>query len=134
MNLLLDTHIAIWALNDDEALSERARELILDPNNVIYYSPVSVWEVMLKHERHPDNIPFDETDFSEACKEAGFIPLSLSDRHVLAVRTLSRAAGCKAHSDPFDRLLIAQAKADNLSLMTHDALIPDNGEKCVISV
>jgi len=134
VNLLLDTHIAIWALNDDPALSERARTLILDPENTIYYSAVSVWEVMLKHARRPQNIPFDEVDFSEGCREAGFIPLNLSDRHILAVRTLSRPMGAREHNDPFDRLLIAQAKADHMSLMTHDALIPDYGEKCVIPV
>ena len=93
MNLLLDTHIAIWALNDDSALSGKARELILDPGNTIYYSTVSVWEVLLKHARRPDSIPFDEADFSEGCKEAGFVPLGLSDKHVLAVRTLSRPSG-----------------------------------------
>ncbi len=57
MNLLLDTHIAVWALNDDPALSVKARELILDPDNTIYYSAVSVWEVLLKHARRPESIP-----------------------------------------------------------------------------
>ena len=134
MNLLLDTHIAIWALNDDNALSAKARELILDPDNTIYYSTVSVWEVLLKHVRRPENIPFDEADFSEGCKEAGFIPLSLSDKHILAVRTLSRPADSREHNDPFDRLLISQAKVENMSFLTHDALIPDYQEKCIISV
>ena len=134
MNLLLDTHIAIWALNDDNALSAKARELILDPDNTIYYSTVSVWEVLLKHVRRPENIPFDEADFSEGCKEAGFIPLSLSDKHILAMRTLSRPADSREHNDPFDRLLISQAKVENLSFLTHDALIPDYQEKCIISV
>ena len=59
MNLLLDTHIAIWALNDDPALSEKARKLLLDPDNTVYYSTVSAWEVLLKHARRPDRIPFD---------------------------------------------------------------------------
>ena len=134
MNLLLDTHIAIWALNDDPALSEKARELILDPDNTIYYSSVSVWEVLLKHERHPDNIPFDEKDFSEGCREAGFVPLSLVEKHVLAVHTLSRPADSKEHNDPFDRLLLAQAKVENLSFLTHDELIPGYTEACIVSV
>ena len=92
MNLLLDTHIAICALNDDDALSGKARALILDPDNTIYYSTVSVWEVMLKHARRPENIPFDEKDFADGCREAGFVPLSLADKHILAVRTLTRPA------------------------------------------
>ena len=134
MNLLLDTHIAIWALNDDPALSEKARELILDPDNTIYYSTVSVWEVLLKHARRPDSILFDETDFAESCREAGFVPLGLADKHILAVHTLTRPENLKAHSDPFDRLLLAQAKVENLSFLTHDELIPGYGEKCVIAV
>ena len=134
MNLLLDTHIAIWALDDSPMLSSKARELIMDPNNTIYYSTVSVWEVMLKHNRHPDDIPFDEQDFSEGCRSAGFNPLGLVDRHVLAVRTLSRPDNVKEHNDPFDRLLVAQAKVENLYFLTHDELIPDYNEKCIISV
>ena len=134
MNLLLDTHIAIWALNDDPALSEKARDLILDADNTIYYSTVSVWEVLLKHSRRPYNIPFDEKDFSEGCREAGFIPLGLADKHILAVRTLSRPTDIKQHNDPFDRLLVAQAKVENLSFLTHDELIPGYEEKCIIPV
>ena len=134
MNLMLDTHIAIWALNDDSALSAKARELILDPDNTIYYSTVSVWEVMLKHVKRPNEIPFDERDFSEGCKDAGFVPLNLSDKHILGVRTLTRQEGAREHNDPFDRLLIAQAKVENLSFLTHDELIPGYGEKCVILV
>ncbi|MBQ4187480.1 MAG: type II toxin-antitoxin system VapC family toxin [Firmicutes bacterium] len=134
MNLLLDTHIAVWALNDDPALSEKARELILDPDNTIYYSTISVWEVLLKHSRHPENIPFTEKDFSEGCREAGFVPLALSDKHILAVSSLSRPANLKEHNDPFDRLLLAQAKVENLSFLTHDELIPGYNEKSIIPV
>lgn len=134
MNLLLDTHIAIWALNDDPSLSEKARELILDPDNTINYSTVSVWEALLKHSRRPENIPFDEKDFSEGCREAGFVPLALADKHILAVRSLSRPQGIREHNDPFDRLLLAQAKVENLSFLTHDELIPGYAEKNIVSV
>ncbi len=134
MNLLLDTHVAIWALNDDPALSQKARDLILDSDNTIYYSTVSVWEVLLKHARRPDNIPFDELDFSEGCLAAGFVPLSLSDNHVLAVHTLRRAEDAKEHNDPFDRLLLAQAKVENMIFLTHDDLIPEYQENCITAI
>jgi len=134
MKLLLDTYVAIWALNDDPMLSERARELLLDPDNTIFYSTVSVWEVQLKHERRPENIPFNEAEFCAACQAAGFLPLGLADKHVLTVRTLSRPAEAKAHNDPFDRLLLSQAKAEGFFLVTHDALIPGYGENCILSV
>ena len=101
MNLLLDTHIAIWALNDDLALSEKARELILSSGNVIYYSAVSVWEVLLKHSRRPESIPIDEKDFIEGCLEAGFVSLPAADKlcarclDQLAHRsTMTRSIGC----------------------------------------
>ena len=134
MNLLLDTHIAIWALNDDASLSEKARNLILDPDNTIYYSIVSVWEVLLKHSRRPEHIPFDEKAFAEGCREAGFVPLSLVEKHILAVHTLSRPDSFKEHNDPFDRLLLAQAKVENLSFLTHDQLIPGYEEACIVPV
>ena len=134
MNILLDTHVAIWALNDDPALSDKARNLILDPDNTIYYSVVSVWEILLKHERHPENIPFSEADFSSACRDAGFNPLGISNKHILSIKTLSHPAESRVHNDPFDRLLIAQAKTENMSFLTHDELIAEYSEKCIIPV
>ena len=134
MNLLLDTHVAMWALNDDPHLSSRARNLILDPDNTIFYSVVSVWEVMLKHEKHPKMIPFSENDFDAACKEAGFIPLHLSEKHILSVRSLSRSDNAREHNDPFDRLLISQAKTENYFFITHDELIPGYKERCIVYV
>ena len=134
MNLLLDTHIIIWALNDDPALSEQARAYILDPDNRIYYSVVSVWEVLLKHSRRPDAIPFDEHDFCDGCRAAGFIPLHLTEKHILSVRSLTRPSDAKEHHDPFDRLLLSQAKTEGFFLMTHDTLLPDYEERCILSV
>ncbi len=131
MNLLLDTHIAVWALNDDPALSEKARALILDPDNTIYYSTVSVWEVLLKHQRHPENIPFDEAAFSEGCREAGFVPLGLADKHILAVHSLQRPENAPARSDPFDRLLLAQAKSERGILLSHDRNFSNYQEDCL---
>ena len=63
-----------------------------------------------------------------------FVPLCLSDKHILAVRTLSRSDEAKEHHDPFGRLLLGQAKVENLSFLTHDELISDYGEKCIILV
>lgn len=60
--------------------------------------------------------------------------LSLADKHILAVSTLSRPAALREHNDPFDRLLLAQAKVENLSFLTHDKLIPGYEEKCIIPV
>ena len=131
-NILLDTHIAIWALNDDDELSEKARDLILDPDNTIYYSAVSVWEVALKHARRPEAIPFNEQDFSTGCKDAGFNLLNIREKHIFAVRYLPIPK--KEHNDPFDRLLLAQAKVEKFLFLTHDELILGYEEGLIISL
>ena len=134
MNLLLDTHILIWALTEDERLSDRARRLILDPDNAIYYSTASIWEISIKHAAHPDEIGFSGKELSACCQEAGFLQLEIRDRHVYALETLVRSENAPPHRDPFDRILLSQAKAENLSFLTHDARISDYKEKCVVSV
>ena len=134
MNLLLDTHILIWTLNDDPALSDTARELILDPDNVIYYSTVSVWEIAIKHATHPENVEFTGKELSAFCREAGFHCLEVKDRHVFALEMLKRPEGAPRHNDPFDRILVSQAKAENMVFLTHDSMIPYYGERCIMSV
>lgn len=134
MNLLLDTHLLIWALNEDPRLPDKAKEMILDPDNAVYYSTASIWEVSIKHTNHPDNVTFTGKELSQYCQEAGFLPVEMRDKHVYALETLSRAEGAPPHRDPFDRMLIAQAKAENLSFLTHDSLLPYYEEPCVISV
>lgn len=134
MNILLDTHELIWALNDDPNLSKQAQEYILDPDNDIYYSTVSIWEVAIKHAIHPDNVTFTGNLLAKYCEEAGFFNLPVYDKHVFAMETLSRSNDAPRHNDPFDRLLIGQAKAENMTFLTHDSLIPYYNEKCVVSV
>ncbi len=134
MNLLLDTHILIWALNEDPRLPEKAREMILDQNNAVYYSAVSTWEISIKHANHPDNVKFTGKELAKFCEEAGFLPIEMRDKHVFALETITRAEGAPVHHDPFDRMLIAQAKAENLSFLTHDALLPYYNERCIIAV
>lgn len=130
MNLLLDTHIAIWALLDSPKLLPSSRELIMDPDNSIYVSAVSTWEIMLMRRTHPENMNLTPAMFAESCKEAGFIPLSLQDKHILTADAFPPSVdGLK---DPFDRLLLAQAKTENMSLLTHDRKLSLYQEHCVI--
>lgn len=134
MNLLLDTHILIWALNDDPKLPEKAKEMILDKDNTVYYSSVSVWEISIKHANHPDNVEFTGKELSQFCQEAGLLPLEMRDKHVFALETITRAEDAPPHHDTFDRMLIAQAKAENMSFITHDALLPYYEENCIVPV
>ncbi len=134
MKLLLDTHILIWSLNDDTRLPLRARRMILDTDNTVYYSTVSIWEVAIKHALHPDNVCFSGEELSYYCREAGFQPLEVNDTHVYALETITRSKEAPPHNDPFDRMLIAQAKAESLQLITHDSLLPFYQEKCIVKV
>ena len=134
MNILLDTHVAIWAIANHPNLSQKARELISDPDNIIYFSSISVWEVLLKHDSPKNNLTLSPEEFVEYCEESGFFKLNLSTKHVLVASSLDISKVDKEHRDPFDRLLLSQAKAENYSFLTHDARIPLYKEKCTIMV
>mgnify|MGYP005651064283 FL=1 len=112
MNLLLDTHLLLWWLNDDAALSDPARDVIANGSNTISVSAVVVWEIRIKQAigklELPDNFttvlaaqPFDDLDVTSAhAHEAANLPLH--------------------HRDPFDRMLIAQVRAEKLRIMSGD--------------
>ncbi len=134
MNLLLDTHILLWAMTDDPRLSEKARNLIENETNCIYFSTVSVWEIAIKHANHPDNVEMTGKELVKYCEEAGYMPLEIRDKHVFALETIKRKDGAPPHNDPFDRLLLAQAKEENMSFLTHDSMITYYNEKCVVAV
>ena len=134
MNILIDTHIAIWAIANHPNLSQKARELISDADNTIYFSSISVWEVLLKHDSPKNNLTLTPEQFVEYCSESGFYQLPLSTKHVLVASSLDISKVDKVHRDPFDRLLLSQAKAENYSFLTHDPRIPLYKEKCTIMV
>ena len=134
MKILCDTHIIIWYLTGDERLSQKARDLLDDENNTVYFSIVSVWEVAIKHGRKPDKLTLSAQDFVNFCDEQGFLEYTLNKQHIFTVDTLFRSADAPEHHDPFDRLLISQAKSDGLTFLTHDTLIPYYNEPCVMAV
>ena len=134
MNILLDTHIAVWAIVDDPRLSQEARDLIMDPDNNLYLSAVSAFEVRNKSRNPKNNLEFTTREFLESCNEAGFLPLPLKSEHFLAETSLQWGGPGKEHSDPYDRLLLAQARSENFRLMTHDNMIRLFNEKFVIHV
>lgn len=135
MNYLADTHILIWAITDSPKLSKNAREILLSENNNIYYSFSNVWEIAIKHSLHKSNITFSSQRFEEMCKLAGYSFLETKCNHAFMVETLKHADNApREHRDPFDRLLLAQAKAENMFFLTHDELIPFYNESCIVSV
>lgn len=134
MNILLDSHILIWALTNDPRLSDAARQYILDPGNYIYYSAVSVWELTMKHMLYPEEITFSGEELAAICDEAGFVPLELTVADAVMLETLKRAPDAPRHKDPFDRMLICQAKTEGMTFLTHGELLPFYNEKCIVRV
>ena len=125
MRLLLDTHALIWWLAGDEKLSLRARDAIADEANTVAVSAASAMEVATKHRigKLPDGALLAQ-DFEAIVADQGFSELSISVRH-------ARLAGEMgiAHKDPFDRLLIAQALAEDMVLISNETRFDDSAVK-----
>ena len=134
MKILLDTHIAIWAVLDSAELSDAAKAIILDENNEIYYSAASVWEITIKHMAHPETFLYSGKHLAKGCEANGFISLPIFNKHSAELETLERPKDAPLHKDPFDRILLAQAKSEGMKFMTHDTLMPYYNESFVISV
>lgn len=134
MKLLLDTHIILWALDDNPKLSRQARKIIMDIENDIYYSSASIWEATIKYMAKPDKIYISGSKLSNLCREMGYLMLPITDDHVKALETLTYHNQDSPHNDPFDRIMLAQAKADGLKFVTHDSKIPFYEEDCVVVV
>lgn len=134
MKYLLDTHILFWSMCDENKLSASVLDLINNPENEIYYSAVSVWEVVLRHRKKPENMPVNGYSFIDGCVKAGYIPLSIENSHILTVDSLRRQEDAPKHNDPFDKMLIAQVKFESMVLITHDGLLSGYNEECVMKV
>ena len=125
----------IWALTDDRRLSDVARELILSSENTIYYSVASLWEIAIKNQKAPDRCPYNEKEIGEFCESAGFLPVAIYAGHVLTLRELRvREGRYLSNFDPFDRILLTQAKAEGCRFMTHDAHIANYDEDCILMI
>jgi len=118
LNLLLDTHVALWAITDDERLSALARELIQSPRNAIWISAVSVWEIATKHALSRETMPISGKEALGYFRQAGYLFLAIQPEHGAGVEDLAAH-----HQDPFDRLLVAQALTEPMRLVTHDAIL-----------
>jgi PIN domain nuclease of toxin-antitoxin system len=121
MRLLLDTHVALWAIADHPNLGDKARTLIEDAANEIFISAVTVLEIAIKHARTPEGpngMPISGRQALDYFRDAEFSLLSVTPDHSTAVDGLP-----PLHADPFDRLLVAQALTEPLRLLTRDQRI-----------
>lgn len=115
MHYLLDTHVILWWLDNPQNIAPRARNIIADKNNEMFISSVSIWEMAIKSDLNKINIPIN---ILTVLKTEGFRSLELTTEVSLSILNLP-----KIHSDPFDRMLIAQAKFNDLILITKDKII-----------
>ena len=120
MQLLLDTHILLWWLSDDRKLAKGAREIIANPNNDVLVSSASVWEISIKTGLGRLEIELD--DLEDAILKNGFRPLPIGLRHAVTAGRLPTV-----HRDPFDRMLVAQARVEELRVISHDQVFERYG-------
>ena len=125
MTLLLDTHVFLWWLDDPTLLSREAREAIAQGNNAVYISAAVAWEIAVKQSLGKLEAP---DDLEEAMRANRFLPLPLTVAHALAVRNLP-----PHHRDPFDRILIAQARAEGFTLVSRDPYVPAYGVPHIVA-
>jgi len=112
MNLLLDTHVLLWWLNGDPTLSEKSHAAIANGKNLVFISAVSIWEIRIKEALNKLTIP---ENFGTVLNRQPFSLLNITHEHAHAIKDLPAY-----HSDPFDRMLIAQARVEGFTLVTRD--------------
>ena len=118
MNLLLDTHVALWAITDSPRLSAQAREWIESPRATVWVSAATVWEIAIKHGLGRGDMPVSGQEALDYFRQSGYRLLAVQPEHAAAVETLPAH-----HADPFDRILVAQALTEPMRLLTHDSTV-----------
>jgi len=119
VKLLLDTHILLWWLNGSAELRAEARELIANPENAVFVSAAAIWEIYIKKSLGKLELP----DGFESALDASFEMLAIQAGHARAAASLPAI-----HRDPFDRILVAQAQVERLTLLTADAVLAEYGQ------
>jgi PIN domain nuclease of toxin-antitoxin system len=118
MNLLLDTHILLWAAAEPQKLPAEASALLTDENNRLYFSAASIWEVVIKNGLERPDFRIDPHLLRRGLLDNGYEELAISSMHTLGVAHLP-----PIHKDPFDRILVAQAEAEGFLLLTVDDMV-----------
>ena len=130
MEILLDTNILIWALTDDPKLSYEAKKMITNDSNDVFYSTISLFEIAIKHSKFPEIFPFTSREVFEYALDANIDNIPLFNKHIFQLDTL-RIKDKSKHKDPFDRILLAQAKRGNKIFLTHDRMLDDYDESFI---
>ena len=116
MHILLDTHVFVWWLMEEPRLKKSVLDRIGDANSVVYISAISIWEILIKSNLGKIKMP--TRGLEKQIRNNGFSALPISVSHALAAGALPMH-----HRDPFDRMLVAQARAEGLTLVSHDKFL-----------
>lgn len=115
MNYLLDTHILLWTLVDPDKVPRPMRRIVEDTENRVWFSAASIWEIAIKHSLAKAHFAVEPATIWKAARETGIEELAVTAEHAVGVDTLP-----SLHKDPFDRLLVAQARAAGMKLLSVD--------------
>jgi PIN domain nuclease of toxin-antitoxin system len=115
VKLLLDTHLLLWAAGDPGRLSSEAFDLINAPGNMLFFSAASLWEIAIKHGLGRQDFRVEPRLLRRGLLDNGYSELAIASEHALAIDGLPGI-----HKDPFDRLLVAQASVEGVTLLTSD--------------
>lgn len=119
MKYLLDTHVLLWFLTENcENMSEHCQEILLDEQNTLYFSKVSVWEMSIKYSLGKPDFDYNPQEIVNELLRLGFRVLDIDIAHLYAIVDLAWI-----HRDPFDRLLIVQAELEKMQFLTADSAI-----------
>jgi PIN domain nuclease of toxin-antitoxin system len=118
MKLLLDTHLLLWAAGELGELSATALALIDHPGNELFFSAASIWEIAIKNALGRPDFEVNPRVFRRGLLDNGYSELRIASEHAVAIDLLPRL-----HKDPFDRLLVAQATTEGITLLTTDPLV-----------
>lgn len=118
MRLLLDTHLLLWSLDDSARLPAKARAIIVDADNELLFSPISIAETAIKYALGRPDFPISPMRVRDTLLANGFSELVLTGVHAATLALLP-----PIHKDPFDRLLLAQARAEGVPLLTGDRAV-----------
>ena len=120
MIILLDTQVLLWAAGVSDRLPAEARDLISNPANDLVFSAASLWEVTIKNSLRREDFSVDPHLLRRSLLDHGYSELAISGAHAVAVDLLPMI-----HRDPFDRILVAQAQTERMTLLTADARLGD---------
>ncbi|MDE0435209.1 MAG: type II toxin-antitoxin system VapC family toxin [Bryobacterales bacterium] len=118
MNLLLDTHVLLWAAGASPRLPDDARALLEDPGNKLFFSAASLWEIAIKNRLGREEFSVDPRLLRRGLLENGYVELAVTGAHAVNVDLLP-----PIHKDPFDRILVAQAQVEGITLLTVDEVV-----------